>query len=194
VSFNETLVFPRKFALGALGGPKWTTNTVRTRGGAQKRNRVWSMPLYQYDLSHAVRTREEMEEMLEIFNVQGGGADGFRLWDFLDYQATVTQGVVLDNGDGTFQLQKRYSKGALTLDRNILKPVSGTVSVSGSCSYSLNYTTGVITVTSGADPTGWTGQFDVPVHFVTDLAQYSMIDRNRFTWEQIVLEELRNPD
>jgi len=171
----------------------FSTDRVTNRGGYEKRNVGWQMPLYRYDLSYVMRDRAAMDEILHYFNAVMGSAYGFRLKDPRDYSATVAQGFVYALTATTWQMRKRYTMGALTLDRNIKKPVSGTVAVSGGGTYSVDYTTGIITKSAGDDPTGWSGEFDVPVHFDDDSAQYLMVATTVSRWESIVLVELRNP-
>jgi uncharacterized protein (TIGR02217 family) len=117
-----------------------------------------------------------------------GRANGFRVKDFLDFTSNangVTAPTNLDQviGTGTgslttFQLKKTYTKGALSLARNIKKPVVGTVLIAKAgvaqtitTHYTLDTTTGIVTFLSApANGNSITAgyEFDVPCRFDTD--------------------------
>ena len=70
------------------------------------------------------------------------------------------------------QLAKVYSFGPLDMSRPIKKPVSGTVTIfeDGVASAAvIDYTTGFVTITAAPGSViTWSGEFDVPVRFVSD--------------------------
>jgi uncharacterized protein (TIGR02217 family) len=195
MSFNESVRFSKRISAGAMGGPRFSTDTVSNRGGYRKSNQNWQEPLYRYDIARVLQDRDALDEALAFFLAHAGSAHGFRYWDPYDYTHDMVDGtaIVHELTATTHQMRKAYTKGGLTTYRTIRKPVAGTITVLGSGSYSVNSTTGVITTNSGASPTGWTGEFDVPVQFETDLAQLVMLCPDVFSWPSVILEELRNP-
>jgi hypothetical protein len=73
---------------------------------------------------------------------------------------------------------KAYNFDGETYNRDITKPVSGTIVTDAS---SLNYTTGI--ATSG---TYWHGEFDCHARFDTDKMKAETIDRNGAGGELII--------
>lgn len=197
MSFLETPRFPDDVAYGASGGPGYKTSRVRVSSGAEQRNMVWSRSLGKWNVAFGVRNPTQLATLLDFFHGVGGRAYGFRFKDWTDYTAASGEGVVTALGGGLFQMGRRYSAGALTRDRVIKKPVAATVVIAGGGSYTLDATTGVITVVSGANPTGWAGEFDVPVIFGSDEMDVRAFsfgsDGILISWPDIEVEEVRNP-
>ena len=117
----------------------------------------------------------------DFFYAMKGRLHGFRFKDFTDYKDNSGGRLGSGSGDGTtkiFQMVKRYTTGAQSIDRQIKKPVSATIQifVNGvlktlTTDYTIDSTTGIVTFVTapgaGLSVT-WTGQFDVPVRFDTD--------------------------
>lgn len=104
----------------------------------------------------------------------------FRDWDF--FQATV-QAIANPYPSTTAQLTYTYTVTGGSVVKNILLPVSGTVTIfeNGSAltsgtHYTLDYTTGIVTFLASKPVNGavytWTGQFDIPVAFPEDKLFY----------------------
>lgn len=188
--------FPDAISYDAVERIKHNTSVVRVNSGARSANKNWSFPLREFDVSHAMRVKSYMDTLVAFnLTVAEGMANTFRYKAWADYIATAAQGIAtLISGD-TYQMYRRYTFGASTKDRKITLPVSGTITVAGGGTYSIDYTTGVITRTSGAAPTGWEGQFDVKASFATDLADFAIRSRagGEFLmgYDQITLHEER---
>lgn len=132
MSFIETPRFPEDISYGAEGGPGYSTEMVTVYSGYESRNVNWSQARARYEASHGVRTKAQFDQLLAFFRSVKGMAHGFRFKDWADYQATTSEGrLVVPTGvaPGIYQLQKRYSAGALLEDRDIRKPVSGSVTI-----------------------------------------------------------------
>jgi uncharacterized protein (TIGR02217 family) len=87
----------------------------------------------------------------------------------------------------TFQLAKRYTNGAVSKDRNIIKPIAAGfvlkdtgVTLTLTTDYTLNSTTGVVTtvIPRTAANLTWSGEFDVPMRFDTDEFHAEIVDRS----------------
>lgn len=168
MSAIESPEFPRGIAYGSSFGPAWSTSIARNQGGFEVNNQNWSMPLYEGDVIHGVKNQTQLDQLLAFFHGTAGMHNSFRFHNKADYQATAgTNGTVVFISGSTWQMYKTYTYGALTFSRKISKPKSGVV-IAGGGTYSYDTMTGVITKTAGADPTGWTGDFDFPVRFNTD--------------------------
>jgi uncharacterized protein (TIGR02217 family) len=164
MSFLETPRFPDKLAYGLVVGPLDSRTRIRTDSGQVTINVNWAHYLTKFNGSTTHRTQAERDEIDAFFRAVR--ADGFRVKDWSDYKSD-SRGVVTALSPTTWQIGKSYTSGAATYTRKITKPVSA-ITVAGGGSYTVDYTTGIITKNSGASPTGWSGEFDVPVQFDSD--------------------------
>ncbi len=193
MSFFEERLDPG-ISLGARGGPQWSTTVTKAANGFQARNRNWRYPLHSYNIAHGVRDNADFEAVRAMFFVVQGMYDGFRYKDWADYKASAAAGtgVIITRDDGAKQLARRYTVGSRFFDRPISKPVAGTVVLVGGGV--LDNTTGIVT---GGAPTAWTGEFDVPVNFATDVLDAEIPNRDEsdvfVAWDSCVLEEVRLP-
>ena len=188
--------FPDKISYDAIERIKHNTSVVQVNSGARSANKNWAFPLREFDVSHAMRVKTYIDTLL-AFNlaVSEGRANTFRYKAWADYLVTASQGIAtLISGD-TYQMYRRYTFGGSTKDRKITLPVSGTITVTGGGTYSIAYTTGIISRTGGAAPTGWSGEFDVLACFATDLSDFAIRTRAGGDFlmgnEQITLQETR---
>lgn len=195
MAFYESPRFPQDISYDAVGGPRWDTTVIELSSGHESRNQRWSHARCRYDVAHAVRTQVKLDALLHFFHTVRGRTHGFRFKDWSDFQVTSAQGVLTFISGSSYQLYKRYTSGAQTYDRKIQKPVTGSVSVLGGGSYSVDSTTGIVTHNSGGAPTGWTGEFDVPCRFDTDVMAAAIVSRSGagllYSWDQIGLVEIR---
>ena len=206
--FHEVL-FPKEISYGSAGGPKFKTTIFASDSGYEQRNIEWSEVRAEYDVSHGIKSREQMEEIREFFMARRGRAYGFRFLDYADYRLS---NQVIGVGDGVqteFQLIKTYrsqqteSGSDERYDRTITKPVWDTVSgvqagatvLTAPADYSVDYDSGVITLTSplGVDVPLSVGQaeFHVPVRFDTDHLDVTHDFWETQSWPNIPLVELR---
>lgn len=136
-AFHEvSLALP--FALGASGGPERRVDVVTLGSGAEARNTPWAHGRRRYDIGGAVRTLDQMHELIAFFEARRGKLHGFRFRDPFDAKScapSVTPAPgdqLLGEGDGervSFALLKRYGVGATAYVRPIAKPVVGSVLV-----------------------------------------------------------------
>lgn len=195
MSFLETPRFPEGISYNSRGGPAYRTIVIAPRSGIEKRTRIWTYPRHEYDVAYGVKSQDDLEELLEYFHVAAGMAYGFRYKDWLDYKSCRTNQSVTpidqtigtaDGSETEFQLIKVYTKGSISRNRLIRKPVAGTVRVAVDgveqmSGWSVDTTTGIITFTSppgssaGEDVTAGY-EFDVPVRFDTDRLSIELSD------------------
>lgn len=175
--------FPVDISFGAEGGPTYRTDVVETDGGYEYRNQNWEQSRLRWDVAQAARTGERAAKLLSFFRQVRGRTNAFRFKDWADYQVPDNAGegifgqVVGESPDNVYQMYKRYGSGALLENRKITRPVDGTVTVYGGTVASIDYDTGLVTMTSGI-PTAWTGEFDVPCRFDIDDLKQTLTDRN----------------
>lgn len=134
MSFLELPRFPEGVSYGFLGGPEYNTEVVVTNSGDESRNQVWTNSRHKYEASHAARLPAQWRPLKAFFHTARGRANGFRLKDFTDFQCPDGAGTgVLAQGIGTgepiLQMGKKYSAGANSTVRAILKPVVGATQI-----------------------------------------------------------------
>jgi len=196
MSFLE-VQFPTSVSYNASGGSGWNTTVTPVTSGASQSNQVWANPLGHWDVGFAARTRTEIASVIALHMITQGKTHGFRFKDWADYKHSDNNGsgvVALISGS-TYQMSKRYTYSGQTRDRKIQKPVNGTIAIQGGGSYTIDYATGIITKVSGAAPTGWTGEFDCPARFDTDLPDVAALSRSGgdlvLGWPSISIVEIR---
>nr|BDD45283.1 glycoside hydrolase family 24 [bacterium] len=200
MTFAE-IQFPSDISYGAAGGPAYSTDVVETFGGYEQRNINWADARGKWNVAHGVKTLQQLDELIAFFRARQGKAIGFRFKDWSDYKV---EGATIGTGDGTtttFQLKKQYISGADTAEREIKKPIQGTISVyiDGSpleitTEYTVNYTTGeisILTPPSNGEIITADFEFDVPVRFDTDALSISLDNFEIGSWSNIPIVEIR---
>jgi uncharacterized protein (TIGR02217 family) len=151
---------------GARGGPTWDTTILMGTSGIEQRNANWSRPIYKFTIGYGIKLiGDAATNVINMFNACQGQLHGFLFKDWSDYTATAQPLTALSGT--TFQMYRSYPNGTRTVTRKITRPVSGSVTVNAGSISSIDYTTGIITMSSGT-PTTWSGQFYVPVRFEDD--------------------------
>lgn len=194
-NFHEVR-FPPDISYGSSGGPGFNTSVIDLASGHEQRNINWSLARAKYDASYGVKTREQMEEVLDFFYARRGKAYGFRFKDWMDY-TLERQAIGVAGGTNTLQVFKRYEPlTSYYYDRPIMKIVPGTVQVwSNGVARSdsiVNVETGIVNTTGFAGHTFEIEcEFDVPVRFDTDDISITHDDWELMSWPSIPLIELR---
>jgi len=190
--FVETQ-FPTDISYGATGGPMYLTDVVATVSGREQRNSKWSQARAKYNVASGIKTESQWQALISFFRARRGKAVGFRFKDWSDYKG---ENQPINNISGNdYQMVKQYSSGAVAVEREITKPVAGTVklyedSVLQASGWSLDTATGIITTAlSGTLTVDF--EFDVPVLFDTDEMSISMDSFDAGNWNSIPLIEVR---
>jgi uncharacterized protein (TIGR02217 family) len=174
--------FPDCIAFGAQSDPMWLTTVSASIGGEEWANQNWSDARHAYDVSFAVRTQSDYQQVRAHFHQVRGRARSFPFKDFLDFEVLQAEGLIADDAiepTGDFQMYRRYGTGAEAYDRRITRPVSGTLIIYRTRSASttvvtgdatIDYTTGLVTFAShlSGDTYAWSGEFRVPCRYDTD--------------------------
>lgn len=194
MAFIESPRFPDNISYGSKGGPKFNTVITTVNSGFEYNNINWDQARHSYDVAMGVRTLAELSDLVSFFQITRGKGHYFRYKDWADYKSCaldatpVNSDQVFGIGDGvtlSFQLIKTYDlSGGVINQRDIKKPVNGTIliAVSGGAQvettdYTIDYTTGIVTFVSAPASSAsitWGGEFDVPCRFDTDELQLSM--------------------
>lgn len=203
--------FPPNISAGAKGGPMFNTSVTKLSSGFEQRNVNWSRELMTWDISTGIKTIHDFVAYQKFFYARMGKAQGFRFKDWSDYRAPFwdqTPGDIdpipttftTDGTTATVQLVKNYTSGGVTFSRKITKPVTGSIQmvVNGSTStdFTVNTTTGVITLGAGTHGTtgatvGFAFEFDVPVRFDTDSLNAGCDGNQLFIWDSIPVVGLK---
>lgn len=192
MSFVE-VQFPTDISYGASGGPIFMTDVVATVSGHEQRNSKWSQSRAKYNVASGVKTEAQWQALIAFFRARRGMAIGFRFKDWSDYKAENQPLKSL--GGNEYQLVKQYVSGAAVYEREISKPVTGTVklyedSILQASGWSIDTATGIIT-TSLSGTLSADFEFDVPVRFDTDEMSISMDSFDAGNWGSIPLIEVR---
>jgi uncharacterized protein (TIGR02217 family) len=150
------------------------------------RNTPWAHGRRRYDIGGAIRTLDQMHDLIAFFEARRGKLHGFRFRDPFDFKSCSPSGAPsttdqnLGEGDGervSFTLQKAYGVGASIYQRPITKAVTGSVllAINGVAlaaeAFEVDHQTGVVTLTAApADGAVVTAGFvfDTPVRFDVD--------------------------
>ncbi|WP_119840763.1 DUF2460 domain-containing protein [Pseudooceanicola algae] len=186
MSFHETR-FPANLSFGAQGGPERRTEVVTLANGYEERNTPWQHSRRRYDAGAAMRSLDDIEQLIAFFEARQGQLHAFRWKDWADYKSCLPSASVgatdqsIGTGDGAtvcFQLSKTYTSGVQSYTRPITKPVAATtrVTIDGveqglGSDFTIDTETGLVTLASAAGvgqlvTAGF--EFDVPVRFDTD--------------------------
>lgn len=188
--------FPEDISYGSNGGPGFNTSVIDLASGHEQRNINWSLARANYDAQYGVKTREQMEEVLDFFYARRGKAYGFRFKDWMDF-VLPRQSIGVAGGTNMLQVFKRYEPlTSYYYDRPILKIVPGTVQVwaNGVVKSPLivNTDTGIVnTNTLSGQTIEVACEFDVPVRFDTDDIKIAHDDWELMSWPSIPLIELK---
>lgn len=196
--------FSENISYGATGGPGFSTEVFTSSSGAEQRNVLWSKAKCKYDVTHGIRDKADMDEIIAFFRIVHGKATGFRYKDWSDFE--LIDGLI-GTGDGTtkdFQIVKRYSFGSQDdyvreLKKIVQSTVTGvTVGVAAQTEgtdFTIDYNNGRIIFNSppgiGEDIRIGALEFDVPVRFDTDDMAISLEAFELESWTGIPLVELK---
>ena len=197
-SFDE-IQFPTDISWGASGGPEFSTDIVVINSGFEERNQNWATARGRWNVAQGIRNQTDMDTLIAFFRARGGRARGFRFKDWTDFKIVDVELGVGDASKTVFQFIKKYTSGLITETRNLLKLVSGTVTVylddvAQGSGFTLDLNLGTVTfsvapgvgVRVDAD-----AEFDIPARFDTDHMPARLLSSNVLDWPSISLVEIR---
>jgi hypothetical protein len=106
--------FPTRISFGAHSEAEWATELVEALGGDVLTNENRERAKHNFDVSLAVRKRDDYITVRSHHHMARGRARAFLFLDSLDYTAEGAEGVVADSGDSpsTWQMFRRISMTA----------------------------------------------------------------------------------
>lgn len=194
MSFHE-IRFPTAISRGAQGGPERRTDVVVLGSGFEERNSRWASSRRSYNAGYGIASLDDLNQVIAFFEERRGRLHGFRWKDHADWKscAPSVEPSALDQAIGTgtgtlaaFQLVKTYGSAHAPWQREITKPVAGTVKVavagvvrSEGAHFLVDATKGVVTFLAGHLPAAGAAvtagfEFDVPVRFDSDKLEVSL--------------------
>lgn len=199
---------PESISEGSKGGPGFATDVFESETGFEQRNSKWEFARCRYDISYGIRSKDDMDTVLEFFYNMRGRATGFRYKDWTDY---ILDDGLIGIGDGaedTFQIIKVYNAGNNIDYTRQLKKIVDTdtfvVTVDGTpqtpiTDYDVNLNTGVIEFAPAAIPASMkeirvTCEFDMPVRFDVDQLMITSENWEVESLDSIPLVEIRPLD
>lgn len=187
-NFHEVL-FPVDISLNSEGGPTRRTEIVTLVSGHEERNSPWAGSRRSYNAGYGVKSLADIEAVIHFFEARRGRLYGFRFRDPFDHKSSSlaetpdAEDQAIGTGDGAttaFQLVKTYQSGPAAYQRQIRKPVAGSVlaAVDGApASFLVDETTGLVTF-AAAPPAGAIVTagflFDTPVRFDADAMRINL--------------------
>ncbi len=194
MNFHEVR-FPTSISHGSMAGTQRRTQIVVLGSGREERNSNWADSRRHYNAGYGIKTLDDLYEVMEFYEERRGRLHGFRWKDRLDYKSCKPSKTpqptdqVIGTGDGaqvSFQLSKTYGGAFSPWQRDITKPVSGSVRIAINGieqtlinDFSLDTLSGDILFQSGAVPAigalitaGF--EFDVPVRFDEDTLEINL--------------------
>ena len=202
--YSDVIVPNNILTAGGVQGQSIRVNSRVPLGdtGYMAINAVWADTMRQYTMGIKPMSLTNWQAIQALFDVTKGGAFGMLMEDPVDHSCTT--GVATLVSAGVYQLWKRYTNAvsSRTYDRKITRPrLAGfAITTSGTpiTSYTLDVTTGQITIPSApsASTLAWTGLFYVPVHFMEDSINWTLVaggssDQRLLAGPSVVLDEVR---
>lgn len=176
--------FPERIAMGAQSDAGWSTDLATSLAGFDFTNENWQDARHYFDLAFAIRNRVDYLLVRAHFHEVRGRARKFLFKDFLDFEVSTAEGLLLTDGlapitaNGTYYLHKRY--GATNpYYRKITRPdspisvfrtrSSTTTNITGAGA-AVTYNTGEVAITGhmSGDTYAWGGTFKVPARYDID--------------------------
>lgn len=174
------IVFPESISIKSSYIIEYNTIINKSKNGSELRISNYDYPLLSYNVINDLKTKRELEEIINFFKLVKGRAYGFKFKDWLDYKA-INQNIAIANGEQTeFQLIKTYNINNKIQIRKITKPANVSIFINQqniTQNININYNNGIITFNTPPQKDAIiTATFDfyVPVRFDNDKIEIIM--------------------
>ncbi|UAT42663.1 DUF2460 domain-containing protein [Anaplasmataceae bacterium AB001_6] len=185
--------FPEDISFGAIGGPNFNTNIEQTAAGYEARFINWLEPKIYYNVSHGIKTKDQIDQIISFFYVTQGRANGFRFKDWMDYK--IPKQVISKAPSSGMQIYKNYTFNQQTFKRPIKKIVPNTEIVYSndipleSTQYTIDYNNGLLVTEEGGE-ISIECEFDIPVRFASDDLKIGLDNPGIYVAKNIILHEI----
>lgn len=206
MSAFHDILFPLRWAFGTSGGPERRTDITALGSGGEERNAPWAHGRRRYDAGAAMKSLDDLSELVAFFEARRGRLHGFRFRDALDFKSCAPSLAIgpndqtLGEGDGVqtvFPSRKLYGDAAAQYHRLITKPVAESLRVAVDAvetdTFYLNESGAVVFESAPANGAAITAGFlfDVPVRFDSDRLEVSVEHFNAGRIASIPLIEIK---
>lgn len=133
--FHE-VSFPMSLAFGTTGGPERRNDIVLLSNGFESRNARWRSARRRFDAGSGIKSADDLYRLVAFYEARQGSLYGFRFKDPIDHltceygqtPSPIDQQIGVGDGQASvFQLKKIYSDMGGSVERDIQKPVDGTI-------------------------------------------------------------------
>ncbi len=187
---------------GVKGGPQFNTIVLRSDGGNVSTNQNWQYPLYSGNVGYGIQSKSELDKVIRFFWARRGRLRGFLFRDWSDYTMELETLGIGDGAQRDFPIIKTYTDNVSSFVRPIKRPIESTLEV---------YVGGALVPESdwslldgdtirfglshipGATSVAVSGEFDIPVMFMSDKLDISMEIWNAGSIPSIPIMEVREP-
>ena len=192
--------FPEDISFGATGGPEYNTEIVVSAGGKEYRNMNWGNARAKYNVSHNIKTKEQIDKILSFFRSKKGRLIPFRFKDWSDYQANNCLIGIGDDLTTHFQLIKQYQGCNHLENRVITKPIAESViikindKIMTSEKFKVDHNKGIVefyTPPTAGHKIKADFEFDVLVRFDSDYLPITIESTDTYSTGEIHLIEVK---
>ena len=197
MSFLE-IRFPESISFNSSTILEFNTTIVQSKNGCEQRNINWNTNKMKFNIINGIKTKKELEELINFFKNVKGCAYGFRFKDWSDYEGKKEYVGLGDGATKKFQLIKTYKiNDNIVCYRKITKPVISTIKIFidniETNNFDIDLTTGIITFNSAPKNNSKIQadfEFDVPVRFNNDVMEITMNSINSGNVKELELIEI----
>lgn len=192
------IVFPESISMKSSYIIEYNTIINKSKNGNELRISNYDYPLLSYNVINDIKTKKELENIINFFKLVKGRAYGFKFKDWLDYKATNQNIAVADGEQKEFQLIKTYNINNRVQIRKITKPKQVSIFVNNQNiieNININYSNGIITFnTPPKKDTIISASFEfyVPVRFDNDKIEIVMKNEKVGEIKDLKIVELLN--
>ena len=178
----EDLIFPESISMKYTYTIEYKTTIHKAKSGYELRIANVDYPLLSYNIINDLKSKTEIENLVNFFKLTKGKAIGFKFKDWLDYNVNNQVIATADGKTKDFQLIKTYLFNDYIQIRKITKPIKNTVkiyinNIDNTSHANINYENGIISFENAPEKNSIIKadfEFYVPVRFDTDKLDITM--------------------
>ena len=193
------IVFPESISMKSSYIIEYNTIINKSKNGNELRIPNYDYPLLSYNVINDIKTKKELEDIINFFKLVKGRAYGFKFKDWLDYKVINQNIAVADREQKDFQLIKTYNINNKLQTRKITKPKQVSIFINNqniTTNISINYENGIITFNTPPEKDtiiSASFEFYVPVRFDNDKIEIVMKNEKVGEIKDLKIVELLNP-
>ena len=193
------IVFPESISMKSSYIIEYNTIINKSKNGNELRIPNYDYPLLSYNVINDIKTKKELEDIINFFKLVKGRAYGFKFKDWLDYKVINQNIAVADGEQKDFQLIKTYNINNKLQTRKITKPKQVNIFTNNqdiTTNISINYENGIITFNTPPEKDtiiSASFEFYVPVRFDNDKIEIVMKNEKVGEIKDLKIVELLNP-